>query len=216
MSVQHQVGFDAITGPDSWPKRCPVGYSARLVGIDDGCWIEYCTKDKPSFIPTRPRLIRPPYGRPYPPPGNQTIDVTEINGPGGPLWSKNLMTGVWSKVHRNQATDNGQLQDSFLDSTSDSSSTLLYTLVPAGVVFSVLGVALLAARRKIGRLETEKALSKRPRSHNPDVLFSASPGPENDVTRDPGLKKLAESFPATSTPPPQVKQMQPEATNIYE
>ncbi|XP_065187667.1 macrophage-expressed gene 1 protein-like [Sycon ciliatum] len=187
-----ETGFDALTGESSWPKECPSGYSMKLAGIDDGCQINYCSKSIAYPDAVRPQLYRPPYSRTYPPPGNHTIYVTEITGPGGEMWRKNLTTEVWSKVILGaQPLGYGdQAEGSVLDSTSSHGRTLVYTLVPAAVVVLALALGLAAQHKQIKHLEVQKT----PESRRPQVSLSVGPSPRANISLNNDLLPLAEQF----------------------
>eukprot|EP00117_Sycon_ciliatum_P007476 scpid75563/ scgid1823/ Macrophage-expressed gene 1 protein len=205
-----EVGFEALTGPESWPHSCPFGYTLHRAAIDFGCQIIYCTIDLPKREFTRPDPVRPPYDKTAPLPGNHTIDVTNITGPGGDVWLKNLTTGVWNKrIVVSQTGDQAQYSlDSVSSSSSISSSsdTLAYTLAPAGAVLALMVIALVASHGKIRRLEAERPTW----SHSPDVSFAAGSSSESDLVVD---QDSAESSTASTTAPCQAKSSGSEAMN---
>ncbi|XP_065187660.1 macrophage-expressed gene 1 protein-like [Sycon ciliatum] len=195
-SLLSEIGFDALKGADTWPKRCPDGYSTKVAAIDDGCQINYCVKEFPDAEAIRPLLLRPPYGRAYPEPGNYTVDLTEVVGQGGQVWRKNITTGVWTRVPLVLPSDNDLTQSSVLESApSNTNLILIYTLVPSAVVVLALVTALVGQRRRIRHLQAKE--TPQPPS-KPKVTFSAGPSPRAAIIGHPQQQDWAKSFPANT------------------
>ncbi|XP_071078741.1 macrophage-expressed gene 1 protein-like [Haliotis cracherodii] len=55
-----------FSATETWPKRCPYGYSQHLADEDQGCQINYCVKSGSLSSAGLPRVRRPPF---MPPPG---------------------------------------------------------------------------------------------------------------------------------------------------
>eukprot|EP00117_Sycon_ciliatum_P030373 scpid66754/ scgid2847/ Macrophage-expressed gene 1 protein len=146
-----ELGFDNLSGPSSWPRFCPVGYAQYLASVDGTCQIMYCTRFQPASH-GRLLLHRPPYGKPYPMPGNGTLDTTSIVSPGGQSWHKNTTTGAWKMDRMDMIVQSA----SDIPGLSEEQAYMVYAAAFAVAIVTLLGIIIACCKR---RRKRQKALN---------------------------------------------------------
>ncbi|XP_065192531.1 LOW QUALITY PROTEIN: macrophage-expressed gene 1 protein-like [Sycon ciliatum] len=148
------VGYGLLIGEESWPHHCPHGYAQHLASIDESCAVEYCVKSHAFDRPSRLLLKRPPYGKAYPMPQNNTVELNFITGPSGKTWSRNGTAGSWKRNFRGLELEAIQQPSSSLQTPSHHTDTQMVAGVSVASVFAcVLLIALVVTCRKNQRLQ---------------------------------------------------------------
>ena len=84
--------------PNSWPHRCPVGYTQHLASKEQLCEINYCVKAGTLDEKGLPPPVRLPPFRKYPSLNPNTYNVMSIVSAKGNLWQKDNETNEWQML----------------------------------------------------------------------------------------------------------------------
>jgi len=82
--------------PNTWPHRCPTGYSQHLASMEQSCEINYCVKAGTLDGNGLPPIKLPPY-RKYPSLNEHTYNVLSIISGKGNTWIQDNVTKQWIK-----------------------------------------------------------------------------------------------------------------------
>ncbi|XP_065908837.1 macrophage-expressed gene 1 protein-like [Dysidea avara] len=82
--------------PNTWPHRCPTGYTQHLASMEQFCEINYCVKAGTLDDSGLPPIKLPPY-RKYPSLNEHTYNVISIISGKGNMWIQDNITKQWIK-----------------------------------------------------------------------------------------------------------------------
>ena len=148
-SIGNPLAARNFSRRDTWPHKCPTGYTQHLVNVEQTCEINYCVKAGTLIIEKGlPAIKLPPY-RNYPTHNLNTSSVRYIVSDIGQLWEKHNETNEWKMVESEEfdpdmASDDTQnTQNSQNDSNSLATAALIVSftallgLLIAGLVCAV-------------------------------------------------------------------------------
>ncbi|GCC35128.1 macrophage-expressed gene 1 protein-like [Chiloscyllium punctatum] len=178
--AQHpKVIQDSVTqtGPSTYPKKCPKGYSQHLAVISDGCQILYCVKSGAFDGMDLPRINLPPFSHLPLLTASATNTVVVLSQYQEP-WLKDTHTKMWRMAHASEVRQ-------LLNKSSSGGATVAISVTVTLALVGVIALAYYGRKRWRNRgyqnLETPSLISDSEQEEHENTTDSCPRGQNSGV-----------------------------------